>query len=503
MRVATVTQKSAVELSRIAARVAPLAMLGDASHTLVSDVVYDHRDVREGALFCCVVGQHYDGHDFAAQAVRAGAVAFLCEHSLSDAVGELPQLVVAPGTIRLAMAYAACEFFGDPSASMTTVGITGTNGKTTTSFILRSIFEQAGLSARVIGTLDGARTTPEATVLQRTLATYRSEGVEACAVEVSSHALAQHRVDGSVFKAAVFTNLSQDHLDYHDTMEAYFEAKSALFRPELSKLAVVNADDPYGQRLIEHASIPTIAYSLSDVHDLVVTPHESSFRLGGVQVRLPLGGRFNVYNALGAAVTARALGVSVDAIVAGLAAVPVVPGRFEAQDAGNGVTVIVDFAHTPNGLEEVLQAARSAAKRTDQRVADSSRVVVVFGCGGDRDRGKRPIMGAVAGRYADEVFLTSDNPRSEDPVAITEEIRAGLICATPVHVELDRRRAIIDAIVAAHPGDVVVVAGKGHETTQQFADRVVHFDDREVVRDAIALLRAGRDGARDGSSLPE
>jgi UDP-N-acetylmuramyl tripeptide synthase len=183
--------------------------------------------------------------------------------------------------------------------------------------------------------------------------------------------------------------------------------------------------------------------------------------------------------------------------------VPVVPGRFEAQDAGNGVTVIVDFAHTPNGLDEVLQAARSAAKRTDQRVADSSRVVVVFGCGGDRDRGKRPIMGAVAGRYADEVFLTSDNPRSEDPVAITEEIRAGLICATPVHVELDRRRAIIDAIVAAHPGDVVVVAGKGHETTQQFADRVVHFDDREVVRDAIALLRAGRDGARDGSSLPE
>lgn len=493
------TQLHTVPLSRIAARVAPLAVLGDASHTLVSDIVYDHREVRAGALFCCVVGEHHDGHDFAALAAGAGAVAFLCEHSVSDAVGELPQLVVAPGTIRLAMAQAACEFFGDPSAAMTTVGITGTNGKTTTSFILRSIFEQAGLSARVLGTLDGARTTPEATVLQRTLAMFRDDGVEACAVEVSSHALAQHRVDGSVFKAAVFTNLSQDHLDYHDTMEAYFEAKSVLFRPELSKLAVVNADDPYGQRLIEHASIPTIAYSMTDVHDLVVTPHESTFRLGGVPVRMPLGGRFNVYNALAAAVTARALGISVNSIVAGLSTVPVIPGRFEAQDAGNGVTVIVDFAHTPNGLEEVLQAARAAGARDVSDAEATGRVIVVFGCGGDRDRGKRPIMGAVAGRYADEVVLTSDNPRSEDPLAVIEEIRAGLVCATPVHVEPDRRRAIIDAIAFAGTGDVVVVAGKGHETTQQFADRVVHFDDREVVRDAIEFLRSERDHRRDGN----
>lgn len=489
----------AVALSRIAVRIAPLAVLGDVGHAQVSDIVFDHRDVRQGALFCCVVGAHHDGHDFAAQAAQAGAGAFLCEHSLGDAVGALPQLVVAPGTIRQSMALAACEFFGDPSLSMTTVGITGTNGKTTTSFILRSIFEQAGMQARVIGTLDGARTTPEAPALQRTLAQYRAEGVAACAVEVSSHALAQHRVDGSSFKAAVFTNLSQDHLDFHDTMEAYFEAKAALFRPELSRLAVVNADDPYGQRLIEYASIPTIAYSLSDVHDLVISPHDSSFRLGGVRVRLPLGGRFNVYNALAAAVTARALGLSVDEIVAGLEAVPVVPGRFEARDAGDGVTVVVDFAHTPNGLEEVLQAARGAGSTP----TSSGRVLVVFGCGGDRDRAKRPIMGAIAGQFADEVFLTSDNPRGEDPQAIIDEIQAGLSCATPVHVELDRRRAIIDAIAEARAGDVVVVAGKGHETSQQFADRAVHFDDREVVGDAIAMLRGEQTPGGNGNGLSQ
>ena len=496
------TRLGTVELSRIVRRVAPLAVLGDAGGTEVRDIVFDHREVYPGAMFCCVVGAHHDGHDFAADAARAGAVAFLCEHSLG-VVGALPQLVVAPGTIRQAMALAACEFFGDPSASMTTVGITGTNGKTTTSFILRSIFEQAGMQARVIGTLDGARTTPEAPVLQRTLSEYRTQGVQACAVEVSSHALAQHRVEGTSFKAAVFTNLSQDHLDYHETMESYFQAKAALFRPELSKLAVVNADDPYGQRLIDHASIPTISYSLHDVRDLVVTQHDSSFRLGGVRVRLPLGGRFNVYNALAAAVTARALGLSVDEIVVGLEHTPVVPGRFEAQDAGDGVTVVVDFAHTPNGLEEVLQAARNAGMGIDQAQPGSAgRVLVVFGCGGDRDRAKRPIMGAIAGEYADEVYLTSDNPRSEDPQAIIEEIRAGLTCATPVHIELDRRRAIIDAIAHARVGDVVVVAGKGHETTQQFADRSVHFDDREVVRDAVTLLRRERQVSGDGSSSP-
>jgi UDP-N-acetylmuramoyl-L-alanyl-D-glutamate--2,6-diaminopimelate ligase len=370
---------------------------------------------------------------------------------------------------------------------MTAVGVTGTNGKTTTSFILRSIFEQAGLNARVVGTLDGARTTPEAPVLQRTLAQFRDEGVGAVAIEVSSHALVMHRVDGIVFDVAVFTNLSQDHLDYHETMEAYFEAKSMLFQPELAQLGVVNADDPWGRRLIERAVIPTISFSLEDAHDLRVGLDASEFRLGGVRLRLPLGGRFNVANALAAAATARAFGISVSAIVAGLEAVPVVPGRFEAQVGQNGVTALVDFAHTPNGLEEVLRAAREAAQHEVQsgKLRDG-RVIVVFGCGGDRDRGKRPMMGAVAGRLADEVFLTSDNPRSEDPLAIIGEIQAGITCSKPVHVEPDRRAAILRALSSARSGDVVVVAGKGHEATQQFADYTVSFDDRKVVRDAIA-----------------
>jgi UDP-N-acetylmuramoyl-L-alanyl-D-glutamate--2,6-diaminopimelate ligase len=485
-----------VSLSRIVARISPLAEVGDSTGVVVTDVAFDSREVRPGALFCCIVGEHHDGHDFAVQAARQGASAFICEHSLGPKVGSLPQLVVAPGTGRSAMAEAACEFFGDPAKAMTTVGITGTNGKTTTSYILRSIFEQAGMNARVVGTLDGARTTPEAPVLQRTLAGFRSSGVEACAIEVSSHALVMHRVDAMRFDAAIFTNLSQDHLDYHENMEAYFLAKAILFEPELARLAVVNSDDRYGKRLIEHAAIPTLSFSIRDAHDLRVGLDASTFRLGGVDVRLPLGGRFNVVNALGAAAAARALGISVSAIVEGLESVSVVPGRFEVQVAESGVTAVVDFAHTPNGLEELLHAARDAAREFEgRRERGAGRVVVVFGCGGDRDRGKRPAMGAIASQLADEVVLTSDNPRSENPLAIIGEIQAGISCATPVHVEPDRRAAIFGALRRAEAGDVVVVAGKGHESVQQFADFAVSFDDRNVVREAISTL-----SARDSST---
>jgi UDP-N-acetylmuramoyl-L-alanyl-D-glutamate--2,6-diaminopimelate ligase len=492
-----VAESYVVNLSRIAARISPLAEIGEASGVVVTDVAFDHREVRPGALFCCIVGEHHDGHDFAIQAARAGASAFICEHSLGSEVGSLPQLVVAPGAGRSAMAQAACEFFGDPAKSMTTVGITGTNGKTTTSFILRSIFERAGMSSRVVGTLDGARTTPEAPVLQRTLAGFRSSGVQACAIEVSSHALVMHRVDAMRFDVAVFTNLSQDHLDYHETMEAYFQAKAVLFEPELARLAVVNADDRYGQRLIEHAAIPTVSFSIGDAHELNVGLDASTFRLGGVEVRLPLGGRFNVANALGAAAAARALGISVSAIVEGLESVSVVPGRFEVQVAENGVTAVVDFAHTPNGLEELLRAAHDAARGVDgSGTPNSGRVVVVFGCGGDRDRGKRPAMGAIASQLADEVVLTSDNPRSEDPLAIIGEIQAGISCSTPVRVEPDRRAAIFGALRNAEAGDVVVIAGKGHESVQQFADFAVTFDDRNVVREAVATL------ARQDSESP-
>jgi UDP-N-acetylmuramoyl-L-alanyl-D-glutamate--2,6-diaminopimelate ligase len=401
------------------------------------------------------------------------------------------------------MAQAAAELFGDPASAMTMVGITGTNGKTTTSFILRSIFESAGMSARVIGTLDGARTTPEAPVLQRRLAAFRSSGVRACAMEVSSHALVMRRVDAMRFDAAVFTNLSQDHLDYHETMEAYFQAKASLFEPGRSGLAVVNADDRYGRRLIEHAAIPTVAFSIGDAHDLAVGMSSSTFRLGGIHVRLPLGGRFNVVNALGAAAAARALGLSVAEIVAGLESAPAVPGRFEVQRAANGVTAVVDFAHTPHGLEEVLHSAREVAGSTEIPGSRATgRVIVVFGCGGDRDRGKRPAMGAVASQLADEVFLTSDNPRREDPLAIIGEIQAGITCSTPVHVEPDRRAAIFEALRGARAGDVVVIAGKGHEPVQQFADVAVAFDDRVVVREAIAALSGAAAPLSDETGTP-
>jgi UDP-N-acetylmuramoyl-L-alanyl-D-glutamate--2,6-diaminopimelate ligase len=489
-----------VELSRIAARISPLAQLGESAGVVVADVAFDHREVRPGALFCCIVGEYHDGHNFAAKAAHAGAAAFICEHSLGAEIGSLPQLVVAPGTARAAMAQAAAELFGDPATAMTTVGITGTNGKTTTSFILRSIFESAGMNARVVGTLDGARTTPEAPVLQRTLAGFRSGGVRACAIEVSSHALVMHRVDAMRFDAAVFTNLSQDHLDYHESMEAYFQAKASLFEPGLSRLAVVNADDRYGRRLIDNAVIPTVSFSIGDAHDLTVGLEASTFRLGGVQVRLPLGGRFNVVNALGAAATARALGLSVAEIVEGLEAVSVVPGRFEVQVAWNGVTAVVDFAHTPNGLEEVLRSAHEVARSPESSGSrGAGRVTVVFGCGGDRDRGKRPAMGAIASQLADEVFLTSDNPRSEDPLAIIGEIQAGITCSTPVNVELDRRAAIFEALRRAKAGDVVVIAGKGHESVQQFADVSIVFDDRKVVHEAMAALSLAAAPSRDAT----
>jgi UDP-N-acetylmuramoyl-L-alanyl-D-glutamate--2,6-diaminopimelate ligase len=477
-----------IDLRVIIDRVAPLAVLGDA-RVSVTDVVFDHRKVRPGALFCCLSGEHHDGHDFAHEARMMGAVAFICEHSLTNGVHGAAQLVVAPGQAREAMARAACAFFGEPASALRTVGVTGTNGKTTTTHLIASILTHAGMRTGVIGTLDGERTTPEAPELQRRLATQRSEGYLASALEVSSHALVQHRVDGMIFDVAVFTNLTQDHLDFHHTMEAYFAAKAELFRPEHARVAVVNGDDEYGMRLIDRPSLPTIAYSLSDVTDLVVGVTASQFRLGRHLVRFPLGGLFNVYNALGAASAARALDVGADAIVAGLESARAVPGRFQSF-AGAGVTAIVDYAHTPAGLEQVLRAARDALAKSSQ----SARLLVVFGCGGDRDRAKRPIMGSIAVANADLAIVTSDNPRHERPESIIEEIVAGMVGRKNFRVEADRRRAIGLAIATARPGDVVVVAGKGHESTQQIGDELTHFDDREIVQAALSRLEAHRQG---------
>jgi UDP-N-acetylmuramoyl-L-alanyl-D-glutamate--2,6-diaminopimelate ligase len=446
----------------------------------VTSVTLDSRTVVPGALFCCVQGSRVDGHDLAPDAVAAGAVAVLTERplALDPAVVQL----VVPA-VRPAIGPLASALHGHPSRSLTLVGITGTNGKTTTTHLLRSVFQASGRSAEVIGTLSGTPgappTTPDAPELQARLAAMRDAGVTAVAMEVSSHGLAMHRVDGTRFAAAAFTNLSQDHLDLHGTMEAYFAAKARLFDPAFTDLAVVCLDDPYGRLLRDAATVPTIGYSLADADDLRLGPTGSTLRWRGVELRVPLAGRFNVANALCAATIAVELGIGVDAVAAGLAATPQVRGRFEPVDAGQPFGVVVDYAHTPDGLEQLLTAAREV---TD------GRVIAVFGAGGDRDPAKRPRMGEVAGRLADVVVVTSDNPRSEDPDAIVDAITAGIADRSGTVVEPDRRAAIEAALGRAAPGDTVVIAGKGHETTQTVGAEVLPFDDVDVARAALARL---------------
>lgn len=440
----------------------------------VTSVTHDSRLVSPGALFCCIPGRISDGHRHAPAAVEAGAVALLCERPLGVAAAE----VVLPDA-RAAMGPVAAAFHGHPSSSLDVVGITGTNGKTTTTLLLQSVLEAAGRTTGVIGTLSGARTTPEATELQAQLAELRDGGTAAVAMEVSSHALALHRVAGTHFRVAVFTNLSQDHLDFHETMEDYFAAKARLFEPAYSEVAVVNADDPRGQLLADAATIPTRTYSLGDVVDLEVGQTSSTGTWRGRRLVVPLGGAFNVANALAALTAAVELGVDEATAVAGLAAAPPVPGRFEVIESDRPFRVVVDFAHTPDGIEQVLRAARA--------VTAGGRVIAVFGAGGDKDRAKRPLMGEAAARHADVVVVTSDNPRSEDPAAIAEAVVAGTAGHRDVRVELDRRAAIELAVAEARPGDLVVVAGKGHETTQTIGDRVLPFDDRLVVREVLGL----------------
>jgi UDP-N-acetylmuramoyl-L-alanyl-D-glutamate--2,6-diaminopimelate ligase len=458
--------------------------VGEVTAVAVTGVTHDSRAVEQGALFCCIRGERADGHAFAADAVEAGAVAVLAEHEV-HAPGAV-QVIVAD--TRRAMGPMAAAFYGDPSRSLSVVGITGTGGKTTTTHLLGSVFEAADRPAGVIGTLTGERTTPEAPELQRLLAAFREEGKQAVVMEVSSHALAFHRVDGTWFEVAVFTNLSRDHLDFHHTMEEYFAAKARLFTPQLAGRAVVNLDDPRGRLLADAAVVPTVGYSLADADAVEIGAAESRFRWRGAELRVPLGGRFNVSNALAAATAAAELGIDPATIAAGLDAAAPVPGRFELVEAGQPFRVVVDYSHKPDGLVQVLQTAREVA-------ADDGRVLVMFGCGGDRDRTKRPHMGAVASELADLVVVTSDNPRSEDPQAIIAEIVAGITDPSAreaegtLVVEPDRRTAIAAALDRARPGDVVVLAGKGHETTQTIGDRVVPFDDREVARRLLEDLR--------------
>jgi UDP-N-acetylmuramoyl-L-alanyl-D-glutamate--2,6-diaminopimelate ligase len=473
-------------MDRLLEEVEVIEAYGDPADTEVAAIEFDSRDVGPGALFCCLPGVVGDGHDHAAQAVARGASALLVERRLAL---DVTQAVVAPGAARPAMAQMACAFFGRPAESLRMVGVTGTNGKTTVTHLVASILEAHLGPTTVIGTLDGARTTPESPMLQRLLARARDTGRRAVAMEVSSHALAQARVDGIRFDAAVFTNLSHDHLDYHGTVEAYFAAKASLFTPERAALAVVNEDDAWGRRLLARSLVPSIGYSMAEVSEVHSAADHTSFTWRSHRVELALVGSFHVANALAAATTAAALGVPEDVVVTGLGRATPVPGRFEVVATAAPFTVIVDYAHTPEGLQVALRSARE--------LAGGHRVLCVFGCGGDRDREKRPAMGAVAAGGADVAVVTSDNPRHEDPDVIIAEVLAGVPAGAEVMSRRERAEAIELVVDLAEPGDVVVVAGKGHEREIEIGAERLPFDDRVVAAAAV-----GRGGPRRGAGGP-
>ncbi|MCC6223620.1 MAG: UDP-N-acetylmuramoyl-L-alanyl-D-glutamate--2,6-diaminopimelate ligase [Thermoleophilia bacterium] len=464
----------------------------------VADLAFDSREVRPGTLFFCVSGATDDGHAHAAEAVARGAIALVVERELDVPV---PQLVVAD--VRRSPGPAADLFFGRPTRELTVAAVTGTNGKTTTSFLLFALLAAAGRRPGLLGTIEsrvgGERrgvkhTTPEAIDLQRAFREMLDAGDRSCAMEASSHASALGRLEGTRFAALVFTNLSQDHLDLHGSMDAYYEAKRRLFvepGPDgAPPPAAVNVGDPYGARLAAELTalggrLVTFGLERGDVvaTGLALGPRGAAFRAGGLELRTRLRGRFNVENVLGAVAAGRLLELPDDAIVRGVAHVTGVPGRLEPVEEGQPFAVLVDYAHTPTALEHALVAAREIC---------AGRLICVFGCGGDRDRSKRGQMGAVARARADRAVLTSDNPRGEDPLAIIAEVVAGSGGEGPdLDVEPDRRRAIRRAVSLAEEGDVVVIAGKGHELGQTFAEGTVPFSDVDEARDALRRLAAG------------
>lgn len=456
--------------------------------TLISDVTHDSRAAGPGMLFVAVRGFTVDGHRFVPAARAAGTAAVCVEEDPRDGG---PTLVVAD--TRAALGLLAARVHGEPSRRLRLVGITGTNGKTTVAHLVESIAAGAGMSPAVVGTVGARiagrpevvqRTTPEASDFQRLLARMVDAGTEVAAVEVSSHALALGRVVGSRFTVAAFTNLSRDHLDFHPDMESYYRAKASLFTPQLTERAVIWVDDPAGERLAAQTTLPVVSVGLRGGVEITaaqmrVSLKGSHFLLLGpgppVPVHLPLVGEFNVANALVAAGVGTALGIPSDTIAAGIGQVAAVPGRFEIVETGRDYTVVVDYAHTPDGVATVVGTAR--------RLAEGGRVIAVLGAGGDRDQAKRPLMGAAAAA-ADLAVITSDNPRSEDPGSIIAQVAAGAVGGPAgVEIEPDRRLAIRRALAAAGPGDVVLVLGKGHEQGQEYADRVLPFDDRAVARE--------------------
>ncbi len=476
------------QLVSAAAVAEQVTVVGDADAEVAS-LAYDSRKAGPGTLFFCVVGEKRDGHEFAAQVVEAGAVALVVERRLDVAV---PQVVVP--SARAAMAPFAAAFHGDPTAELRVVGVTGTNGKTTTAYLVREILEAAGTRTGLLGTVKqvvgGAeepveRTTPEAIDLQETFRRMLASGDRACAMEVSSHAMALHRADAIHFEVAVFTNLTQDHLDFHADMEDYFAAKRLLFAAGPG-VRIVNVDDPYGRRLAEEFDCLTYSAEGAEADyravDVEFDAGGASFTVDGrARVETGMPGHFNVANALAAFAAAEALGVDAETAAAGLAAAARVPGRFEPIDEGQGFAVLVDYAHTPDSMENVLRAARRLT---------AGRLIAVFGAGGDRDRAKRPLMGRAGGTLSDLAVVTSDNPRSEDPAAIVAEVAAGAREGdAELVVEVDRHAAIALALGRAEPGDTVVIAGKGHEQGQEFeGGRKIPFDDREVAREELRRL---------------
>jgi len=476
-----------VRLATLAAEIGGARIVGD-SAVEVGSLAYDSRKVGPGTLFFCVPGEKADGHEFGAAAVEAGAVGLVVERELEV---DVAQVVVSDA--RVAMAPLAARFFGDPSGELRVVGVTGTNGKTTTAFLIREVLEAAGIQAGLLGTVrqvvggveeEVERTTPEAIELQATFRRMLEAGDRACVMEVSSHALALHRADAILFEVALFTNLTQDHLDFHRDMEDYFQAKRLLFEMG-PKVAVVNVDDEYGRRLAGEFDCVTFSAEGGEADfsaaEVSYDAGGAQFEVDGIKVRTGLPGHFNVANATGAFAAARQLGVSAGTAAEGLARAEGVPGRFEPIDEGQGFAVLVDYAHTPDSLENVLRAARRLSE---------GRVLSVFGAGGDRDRDKRPKMGRAGAALSDLAIVTSDNPRSEDPRAIIAEIMGGIENgAENVEVEPDRRAAIALALRRARPGDTVVIAGKGHEQGQEFEQgRKLPFDDREVAREELRRL---------------
>jgi UDP-N-acetylmuramoyl-L-alanyl-D-glutamate--2,6-diaminopimelate ligase len=481
-----------VELDALIRALSPSDVIGRRP-VEVRDLAYDTRRVGDGTLFFCVPGARRDGHDLAVEAVAAGAVALVVERPVDVAV---PQLVVESG--RAAMAVAADTFFGAPTEKLVVAGVTGTNGKTTTTFLVRSILEAAGHSSGLVGTVEwvvgderraAPHTTPEAIDLQRLFREMLDAGNAAVALEASSHGSHFRRLDRVRFDAVVFTNLTQEHLDLHGDMESYFLAKRALFTGVAPPPAAVNVGDPYGRRLADELAgahrAPLVTFGLRPEAEvradgLELGPRGSSFTAAGIALETPLLGIFNVENVLGAVAAALLLDVDEDAVAAGVRAVTGVPGRFESIDEGQDFAVVVDYSHKPDALAAVLRASRTLGP---------GRVTVVFGAGGDRDRTKRSEMGRVARELADRVIVTNDNPRSEEPIAIVKEVLKR--AATGFAVPPPRASAIEAALGNAGAGDVVVIAGKGDEPGQEIAGVVHPFDDREVARAALRRLKAG------------